>query len=284
MGAGPCLEDPCPEAPPCRPGGTHFAGLAENGNSPAEGVLRESAAVPSVQLQVGFGKDEPGTRVRQQGDAIMLGRATDCDVTISSDLVSRHHAELRFVDGRWMVHDLESANGTFLNQRRVASAEIRSGDIVRLGEGGPKIRIVAIEPAPDDDGPEETRYVRVKPRRKPAARVATPHYEVATKPPLEPRPPRKPTPWPALFGIVFGVVVGLGVVPGSAVIATPGMWLTFGLVKTFPEISPKLGWLLVVALGAWFGSLGLAAQHPRAAWPWLLLVAGAHVAAYLHPL
>ena len=51
----------------------------------------------------------------------------------SDDTVSRRHAELRLVDGRWMLRDLGSSNGTWVNGCRVVEAEVGPGDEVALG-------------------------------------------------------------------------------------------------------------------------------------------------------
>ena len=52
---------------------------------------------------------------------------------LGDDTVSRRHAELRFEDDRWMLRDLGSSNGTYVNGRLVAEAEVRAGDVVHLG-------------------------------------------------------------------------------------------------------------------------------------------------------
>jgi len=48
--------------------------------------------------------------------------------------VSRRHAELVLRDGRWILRDLGSSNGTWVNGRQVVEAEVRSGDLVVLGD------------------------------------------------------------------------------------------------------------------------------------------------------
>jgi pSer/pThr/pTyr-binding forkhead associated (FHA) protein len=47
--------------------------------------------------------------------------------------VSRRRAELRIADGRWMLRDLESSNGTWVNGRRVVEVEVGPGDEIALG-------------------------------------------------------------------------------------------------------------------------------------------------------
>ncbi len=47
--------------------------------------------------------------------------------------VSRRHAELRIETGCWLLRDLGSSNGTWVNGRRVVEAEVRPGDLIHLG-------------------------------------------------------------------------------------------------------------------------------------------------------
>ena len=100
--------------------------------------------MPSVELQVS------GEYIRHQTEKISLGRGADCDVMLKSTHVSRHHALLVFVNGRWMARDLDSSNGTYLNRHRLGISDVHAGDVLRFGENGPKVRIVALEPAPID--------------------------------------------------------------------------------------------------------------------------------------
>ena len=64
---------------------------------------------------------------------LVLGRSSCCQLVFADDTVSRRHAELRFADGRWMLRDLGSVNGTWVNGRRVLEAEVVPGDEVQLG-------------------------------------------------------------------------------------------------------------------------------------------------------
>src|SRR5882672_11025137 len=62
-----------------------------------------------------------------------LGRSPDCDIVLEDDGVSREHARLLVSGGRVIVEDLESRNGTFVNEERVEKRALRAGDRVRLG-------------------------------------------------------------------------------------------------------------------------------------------------------
>jgi hypothetical protein len=67
-------------------------------------------------------------------ERISIGRRRDCDCVVADDAVSRRHAELRRVAGRWLLRDLGSLNGTWLNGRRVVEeVEVFAGDLVAFG-------------------------------------------------------------------------------------------------------------------------------------------------------
>ncbi len=70
-----------------------------------------------------------------QGVMVSIGRASDCSIPIKDRYLSRKHAEIIVVSGKWMLKDLGSANGTYLNGTRVEHDEIlRTGDRIRLGD------------------------------------------------------------------------------------------------------------------------------------------------------
>ena len=62
-----------------------------------------------------------------------LGRADDCSRVFRDLTVSRVHAELRYVNGGWVLSDLGSRNGTWVNGWRVKKAWVRTGDRLQLG-------------------------------------------------------------------------------------------------------------------------------------------------------
>jgi hypothetical protein len=70
-------------------------------------------------------------------DVVRLGRAVDNDVVISSTNVSRYHAQLRWVESGWLVYDLASTNGTWLDGQRLGAGQPRlvgGGSHLRLGD------------------------------------------------------------------------------------------------------------------------------------------------------
>jgi pSer/pThr/pTyr-binding forkhead associated (FHA) protein len=74
--------------------------------------------------------------------ANIVGRAPDAEVEVPSSSVNNRHCLLFVRDGRWVVQDAGSANGTFLNGKRLsAPATINSGDTITLGVGSSPPRL-----------------------------------------------------------------------------------------------------------------------------------------------
>ncbi len=72
---------------------------------------------------------------------LQIGRADGCDVQIDDTYMSSFHARLFSRDGAWLVEDLGSTNGTYVNQRRITSpSEVRAGDRVRFGKTEMELR------------------------------------------------------------------------------------------------------------------------------------------------
>jgi hypothetical protein len=65
--------------------------------------------------------------------AFALGRSAHCNRVFEHRTVSRLHAQLRWVNGGWVLSDLGSMNGTWVNGWRIQDAWIRDGDRVQLG-------------------------------------------------------------------------------------------------------------------------------------------------------
>ena len=69
----------------------------------------------------------------KSGAVKTVGRAPRADFVLDVALVSRLHCRLTAGDDRLEVFDLESTNGTFVNDKRVAKAKLAKGDRLRIG-------------------------------------------------------------------------------------------------------------------------------------------------------
>ena len=87
-----------------------------------------------------------------------IGREPGSTILFSGDaakVVSTRHAEIRFEGGAWVVADLQSRNGTYVNGRRVGpggapTPPLKVGDTIRLGESGPELRVAAVADVPEE--------------------------------------------------------------------------------------------------------------------------------------
>ncbi|MCH9002037.1 MAG: FHA domain-containing protein [Planctomycetes bacterium] len=83
-------------------------------------------------LHVLQGPDK-GRTYNTLNESTIIGRSTD-QIHLSDNSASRRHAELRPQNGSWLIVDLNSSNGTFLNGQRVVSPTcIKDGDQIRVG-------------------------------------------------------------------------------------------------------------------------------------------------------
>jgi hypothetical protein len=86
-------------------------------------------------------QDPDGTRTRHpfRHPRIAVGRRKQNDLWLADDAVSAEHCEFVSEAGWFVVRDLGSVNGTFVNEKRVRETRLRDGDEVRIG--GTRIRV-----------------------------------------------------------------------------------------------------------------------------------------------
>ena len=93
-----------------------------------------TAAIPRAEVTVYSPLFSP-FRQQLQGETISIGRASDCTIPIKDRYLSRRHAEILSNDNHWVLKDLGSANGTYLNGSRVErELRLHTGDRIRLGD------------------------------------------------------------------------------------------------------------------------------------------------------
>jgi hypothetical protein len=94
------------------------------------GATRVRMAVPRFVLRgvsgAAFGKTYPVP------GPVVIGRQQDCDIAVASEEISRRHAQVKPTADGLMVEDLGSANGTYINGKRVQTGLMRPGEELRL--------------------------------------------------------------------------------------------------------------------------------------------------------
>jgi pSer/pThr/pTyr-binding forkhead associated (FHA) protein len=61
---------------------------------------------------------------------ITIGRNLENDLVINDPTISRYHAEIRYEDSQFILVDLDSSGGTYLNNRKIHNGVLFSGDII----------------------------------------------------------------------------------------------------------------------------------------------------------
>lgn len=88
--------------------------------------------IPTAKLIV-MEEDGSSGRAYPLGLLATIGRTPENEIAIELPEVSRRHAQLSFVDGRFTIRDLGSNNGTFVNGKRLAEARLEDWDQVQVG-------------------------------------------------------------------------------------------------------------------------------------------------------
>ena len=88
-----------------------------------------------VKLKVMTGSHE-GTEIPISGEKFLIGRSESCQLRPKSDSISRKHCILVIRDGKVLIQDLKSRNGTYVNEKRLPSDRAKilaAGDSLKIG-------------------------------------------------------------------------------------------------------------------------------------------------------
>jgi hypothetical protein len=97
------------------------------GGAPRAG--REDRAAQLVVIE----KGKPGRAFPLGKDRVIIGRLEESDLVLADPGVSRRHAEVRHADGRYVIVDLGSTNGTMVNEATIGERELEEGDRITIG-------------------------------------------------------------------------------------------------------------------------------------------------------
>ncbi|MCC7535778.1 MAG: sigma 54-dependent Fis family transcriptional regulator [Deltaproteobacteria bacterium] len=114
---------------------------------------RATLVMHRLRLRVTGGADK-GKECDVEAARVTIGAAQGNDLVLTDRQVSRHHCEVLFRDGRFLLRDLGSTNGTFVGDVKVVELEIAPGARVRLGRTEitfePKKRFVRLKESEGD--------------------------------------------------------------------------------------------------------------------------------------
>ena len=94
----------------------------------------EDMGIKGPALVVRSGGGRTGETFTIEGERTMIGRSPDCEIFLDDVTVSRRHAVLIQREGRFVIEDLGSLNGTFVNRRRTDAGELEDDDELQIGK------------------------------------------------------------------------------------------------------------------------------------------------------
>jgi len=188
-----------------------------------------------MRFEVRYPTGDPH-EVELQGTLAVLGRDPSCDLVLNDVKCSRRHAVLEAGPDGLAIRDTGSANGIFVNGRKVERAKLNEGDLVRLGEVvlrilpeqitgtvvmGPEDLVDLMPPAAGGATPGRARSMGI-----PLADAVEPPGLVAHPPPAASRrgPPAAPRPLPGPEDGVEGVTRAIPARPLTAQVLG-ALWL-----------------------------------------------------------
>jgi pSer/pThr/pTyr-binding forkhead associated (FHA) protein len=97
---------------------------------------------------------------------MVIGRQADSDIPVPAEEISRHHARLQVTADGVLVEDMSSANGTFINDKRVQNGLLKPGEELRLDT----VRFMLV--APGMDAKQQATSARAEPAKAAAPATA----------------------------------------------------------------------------------------------------------------
>jgi HD-GYP domain-containing protein (c-di-GMP phosphodiesterase class II) len=113
------------------------------------------------EFVVRSGKEVGRTVAVSTGQSIALGRLKGCDVVVDDEAASRRHCTITAREGVCVVADLQSANGTFVNERRISTVELARGDKIRIGSTVIELLDTEAQVAPAGPGAHSTTSLSI---------------------------------------------------------------------------------------------------------------------------
>jgi serine/threonine protein kinase len=134
-------------------------------------------------LRVSSGSSAEAVKTLVPGESLSIGRSEEAGLPVQDTKISRLHCRVEHRDGRWVVVDLDSRNGTWVDGKRVKEHALSDGDVLLLGKS---VRVeVRLREAPPAPAAREGRRAVFPPKRDGDS---------------VPIPPPPPEPLPALEG------------------------------------------------------------------------------------
>ncbi len=88
-----------------------------------------------------------------------MGRGENNSIAVRYNKLSRNHAHIRFEGNKWIIEDLKSANGIYINEQRIVRSAMGQGDIVVIGQIPFRFEVITVPEGSQPQAPQEQNYV-----------------------------------------------------------------------------------------------------------------------------
>ncbi len=101
---------------------------------PSAGAGGKRRGGPTVGWIVALSGEHKGEDFQLKAGKNVIGTASDADIVLTDKKISRKHCTIRYEGGEFQVADLDSSNGTFVNEERTQKHDLIDNDIIKLGD------------------------------------------------------------------------------------------------------------------------------------------------------
>lgn len=98
-------------------------------NDPKKTIIAGAQTAPTLKVYLGTGAQTYTLKPSQ----INIGRKDTNTIVIQEQTISSNHAQINFEGGQYVLTDMNSTNGTFINGKRITKQALRNGDLIRMG-------------------------------------------------------------------------------------------------------------------------------------------------------
>lgn len=98
------------------------------------------ANIPVASLFFTHGS-RAGEEVPLVGETFFIGRSKNNSLVLGDQSVSRKHAVINYLDGRYILSDLNSLKGVYVNGRKIEEVDLIPGDVINIGENRMQFRV-----------------------------------------------------------------------------------------------------------------------------------------------
>jgi pSer/pThr/pTyr-binding forkhead associated (FHA) protein len=112
--------------------GSSVANQVDTGDTPAIGDETEAGGPSHLYVITGV---SAGSKIPLDKRELFIGRAPSCELIVTDEFASSQHAKVVHIGGDWVIQDLDSTNGTYVDGVRIQTPEVLRMNIpVRVGK------------------------------------------------------------------------------------------------------------------------------------------------------